>query len=120
MYIRHSIFTDSLSDVFGRIKLNKKGSRNIFFYLRKISRLCCSIVLVQSNNCHKKCIFLTQYYNIDLLIEVTFLSKKIYISLDPSDNDFSRKNKNQSCLMYIENIFCYVTKRCKTIKEYNV
>ena len=34
-----SFLEKSLSQVFGRIKLYKKGSRNIFFYLRKLSRL---------------------------------------------------------------------------------
>ena len=45
--------TESLSVIFGCIKLHKKGSRNIyFFYLRNLSRLTgqfCSTALVQSN-----------------------------------------------------------------------
>ena len=47
---------DSLSEVFGCIKLHKKGSRDISFYLRKLSLLggkFCSTALVQSNIWHK-------------------------------------------------------------------
>ena len=73
--------TDSLYEVLGRIKLHKKMiSKYIyFFYLRKISRLrgkSFSTKLGQSNIWHKKCLLLTQYYKIYLLIGILFLSKK--------------------------------------------
>ena len=61
----------------------KKGSINIFFLLIKVISIkgqFSSIALVQSNIGHKKCLLITQYYKIDLLIEITFLSKKKYIS----------------------------------------
>ena len=92
VYSKHDWFKKfcldkSLSEVFGRTKLHKKGSRNIyFFYLRNLSRLSGQIYstgLVQSNFWHKKCLLLTQYYIIDLLIGITFSRKKIYIFLDP-------------------------------------
>ena len=52
----------SLSDVFGRTKLHKKGPRHIiFFLLKKAIALLRSIfnttlVVVQSNILHKKCL----------------------------------------------------------------
>ena len=69
----------SLSEVFGRIKLEKKRCIYIFsFYLRNLSRLrgqFCSTALVIDTYV-KYCSVLTQYYTIDLI------ENKIYI-LDP-------------------------------------
>ena len=68
---------DSLSEVFGRTKLHKKDASNIFFiYLRKLSRLrgqfSSTELIIDSV---KYCSVLTQYYKIDPLIGITFLSK---------------------------------------------
>ena len=86
MYIKHHRFSSffsffkSLSQVFGRMKLYKKGSRNIIlFYSRKLSRLrgqFCSIALVIDTFYCTNVVL-----QIDLLIEITFLSKKKYISM---------------------------------------
>ena len=75
----------SLSEVFGCIILHKKGSRNIIFlsYIRKFSWLrgqFCNTALIQSNIWHKKCLLLTQYYKIKLLIGKLFKEQKKYIS----------------------------------------
>ena len=70
------LFEKSLSKVFGQIKLNKKGSRNICIYLlKKLSRLrrkFYSTALVLDTFYVKYCSVLTQYYK----IEITFLSKR--------------------------------------------
>ena len=68
----------------------------------------------------KYCSVLTQYYNINLLIGITFLSKKIYIFLDPffmhcvraktSDNDFLQKIPKL--------IFSNVHKKLKCLRFY--
>ena len=66
---------------YGRIKLHKKDLEiYILFKLRKLSWLrdqFWSSALVEST---KECLLLTQYYKINLLIEITFLSKKKYNS----------------------------------------
>ena len=68
----------SLSKVFGCIKLHKKGSW-FFFYLKKLFQLrdqFCSSALVIDTFYVKYCSILTHYYKIDLLIKITFLSKR--------------------------------------------
>ena len=56
----------TLSQVFGRTKLHKRGSRNIFFShlfnkVIAIKKQFSSTTLVQSNIWHNKCLLLTQY-----------------------------------------------------------
>ena len=62
------------------MKLHKKNLEiYIFFCLRKLSRLrgqFCSTALVIDTFYVKLCSVLTQNYNIDFLIGITFLSKK--------------------------------------------
>ena len=78
-------FEKSLSEVIGRTKLHTQIPRNMFvFYLKNLCRLrgqFCSTELVIDTFYRKYCSALTQYYKIDLLIEITFLSNKRYLSI---------------------------------------
>ena len=85
LYSRHDKYWQTAySNIFGRIKLHKKGYRNIFFLLKKVISIKGSILWYCVSNIWHKILKMFNTYNTVLqnylLIEITFLSKKIYIS----------------------------------------
>ena len=88
-----------------------KGSRNILFYLRKLSRNWgpfFSTALVKGNSWHIKCLLLTQYLKVYFKFAITFLSKKYtYIFLDTFLCNFMRPktSENYLSILTLSNVY---------------